>query len=333
MYQVDEPDPFKKAAKDSPPLKPRATWQLRFPEKPFDCESLFVWNGYGYGYVISKLLDAHDAGLYRFPLAPQRVPAILEKVTDLPIRSPVTGADISADGRKLAVITVTGPYLFTIEGDPANAGRSKPQHVTFIKPSIEAICFTREGLLVTAESREIYLFRFDDFIEPKRAALPAELKLDLPAVARPPLIDRKLDDWDMKAEPVTLQSAVRPPTGPPPPRLWARWGEKGIYIAGIATQAKVAPLQKAWYTGDAVEIFLGRDAPDRPAEYGAGDDRCYLDFAQGADGSAGPICIGPAARPRRPAPKPPARSTLTAPISSKRFSPRRSFSPPKSPRR
>src|SRR5205814_10079867 len=54
VYQLDEPNP-----KSSGSIAVKRGWQLRFPKAPFDCESLFVWKGWG--YVISKVFDEHRA--------------------------------------------------------------------------------------------------------------------------------------------------------------------------------------------------------------------------------------------------------------------------------
>jgi len=166
VYRIDEPDP-------RTPLPPGKllvvtnTWQFTFPDKPFDCESLFVWKDSG--YVISKRFDGGDAGLYRFSLAPQTTPAVLEKIADLPIRFPCTGADVSPDGKQLAVQSVAGPYLFDLPkpGDFPAAARLEPKHVFFTDVHMEAVCFVDEGLLATSESRPIYLFRWKDFAEKK----------------------------------------------------------------------------------------------------------------------------------------------------------------------
>jgi hypothetical protein len=162
VYRVDEPDPHKPLAAGQS-LEVNATWQLRFPEKPFDCESLFVWKDYG--YVISKLFDGERAGLYRFPLETQKKPAVLEKVCDLPIRFPCTGADISIDGKRLAIITVAGPYLFDLPkpGDVSALDKAKPLSVFYTDIHMEAVCFVDEGLLATTEFRTVYLFRWKDF--------------------------------------------------------------------------------------------------------------------------------------------------------------------------
>ena len=157
VHQIDEPDP-----KDSGKVLPvRRSWILRFSQAPFDCESLFIWQTNG--YVISKVFNDAQAEIYRFPLAEQKEPFILEFVTRLPIESPVTGADISADGKKLGVVCKSGAFVFRIKGDVANAGDAKYHSVKFRDKHIEGCCFVPEGLLATAESREIYLFTDEAF--------------------------------------------------------------------------------------------------------------------------------------------------------------------------
>ena len=79
------------------------------------------------------------------------------------IDSPVTAADISPDGNRLAVLAKNGPYVFTINGNVAKATHTTPTHKRFRHDSIEGCAFTHEGLLVTAESHEIYLFTDESF--------------------------------------------------------------------------------------------------------------------------------------------------------------------------
>jgi len=157
VYQIDEPDP--KTAVRS--LRPRKTWRLRFPGEPFDCESLFVWQGSG--YVVSKVIKDARARIYRFPLADHKQPVTLELVATTKIESPVTGADISPDGKLLGLIAKSGAFVYTINGDVAKAGKGRPHQTKFRHEHIEACAFVPEGLLVTAESREIYLFTDEAF--------------------------------------------------------------------------------------------------------------------------------------------------------------------------
>jgi len=157
VYQIDEPDP--KAGGTSIEIK--RGWHLLFPKAPFDCESLFVWEGYG--YVISKVFNDQRAEIYRFPLVEQKEPFVLEFVARLKIDSPVTGATLSADGKLLGLVSKSGAFVYRIEGDVAKAAHGKPWQTKFSHQHIEACCFVPEGLLATAESREIYLFTADAF--------------------------------------------------------------------------------------------------------------------------------------------------------------------------
>jgi len=157
VYQIDEPDPKSFAST----VPARRGWQLLFPKAPFDCESLFIWQGYG--YLISKVFDNQKAGLYRFPLTDQTEPYILEYVTRLKIDSPVTGASLAEDGSLLGVVSKSGAFLYHIDGEIAKLGRQKPWLTKFTHQHIEGCCFVPEGLLATSESREIYLFTDEAF--------------------------------------------------------------------------------------------------------------------------------------------------------------------------
>jgi hypothetical protein len=101
-------------------------------------------------------------------------PVTLERIGRLRVDSPVTGADISADGRQLGLVAKAGAYVFRIGGDPLQAGALKPQRTKFKPEQIEGCCFVPEGLLATAESREIFLFTDKPFqplapeVQPRR---------------------------------------------------------------------------------------------------------------------------------------------------------------------
>lgn len=163
IHEIAEPDP-KSQGTLTAVLR---TWTLRYPKEPFDCEALFVWQGYG--YVISKVFNDARAGLYRFPLKDSNEPVVLERVAKLKIDSPVTGADISADGTRVAFVSKSGAGVYPLAGpgDFRSLAEMKPSMTKFRHEHIEACCFVPEGLLVTAESREVYLFTAPAFQVPK----------------------------------------------------------------------------------------------------------------------------------------------------------------------
>jgi hypothetical protein len=161
VLRVDEPDPRAPVRGKAAPLRVAASWRLDYPDKPFDCEALFVLNDKG--YVMPKRL-ASAAEVYAFDLAPASRAVKLERVAELPaVRAPVTAADVSPDGKRLAVLTVFGPYLFDIERDITRAAKATPRHSRYILYNMEAACFAENGLLVTTESRDILLFRDEHF--------------------------------------------------------------------------------------------------------------------------------------------------------------------------
>jgi hypothetical protein len=154
VHRFPEPDPAAAAAGIAPPvLRPEASWRLYFPGRPFDCESLVVHGSHG--YVISKMFDGTPATLYRFPLDGPR-DVRLERVAEMPIGAPVTAADLSADGKRLAVLSWAGIYVFEVNGDLAKLPTpAAPIPVPALK--LEGLCFTDDGgMVMTAESRHVY---------------------------------------------------------------------------------------------------------------------------------------------------------------------------------
>ncbi len=157
VYEADEPDPRATVGV----IKINRGWQLKFPGKPFDCESLFIRGGFG--YVISKVFDDAHAEIYRFPLTTQKDPVVLESVVQLKIDSPVTGACLSPNGKALGLVSKSGAYLYHLGKDMTKLAKQKPYHTKLRDAHIEGCCFVPEGMLATAESREIYLFTDEAF--------------------------------------------------------------------------------------------------------------------------------------------------------------------------
>ena len=157
VYRLREPDP--NSGKKSVHVEQH--WRLKYPGAPFDCESLVV-DGTN-GFVVSKVTHHRMAELYRFSLDPAKEVQTLQVVGRLMIDSPATAADLSLDGKRLAVLAKSGPFIFKIDGDISKAVRVSPSHKLFPHESMEACTFVREGLLVAAESREIFLFTDEMF--------------------------------------------------------------------------------------------------------------------------------------------------------------------------
>jgi hypothetical protein len=55
-------------------------------------------------------------------------------------------------------VAKSGAFAYRINCDIPRAGKMKPAHTKFKHEHIEGCCFVPEGLLATAETREIFLF-------------------------------------------------------------------------------------------------------------------------------------------------------------------------------
>lgn len=265
VLRVDEPDP---ALPSTGPLPVRTTLRLAWPDQPADCEALLVADPFG--YLIDKRLDGLP-GLWRFRLDRAEVQT-LERVATLPINAPVTGADLSPDGRRLAVCHPLGLHVFALPpGDLATTvATARHDYLGWLDPRQEACCFVPGGVLAISESRTIRWLS-DQRLAAGGGEFPAPTRIDLHRAPVAHALDGELTEWAaLHALPL---SAVDSPGAA---RVWAAWSPAGIVVAGEVTGTIPDVEGLPWYAGDTTEVFLGDDSPRRPPEYGPGDDRCYL---------------------------------------------------------
>jgi hypothetical protein len=149
IYVVPQPNPRKSGS-----VRVRKRIELNYPGDSFDAESLVISRGHG--YIVEK--EGGNAHVYRFKLSGRRAGRLQEQCR-LNTDAPVTGADITKDSRRLAVITDAGAFLFLLPGRIPSDGTLDPElFVPYALNGMEGCAFTRDGLLVTAESGEILLF-------------------------------------------------------------------------------------------------------------------------------------------------------------------------------
>ncbi len=153
VYRLDEPDPS--IATDRP-IKVNLATYYRFEEsKRFDAEGLFV--DAGFATLVTKRLDGRPAEIYRLALDkpnPLLRPGLPERIGTLPgCLEPATGAGLSPDGRRLAVVTDSAARVYQREG----AGPwTLLATVRFEAKDVEAICWDGLDLVLASEDRSIY---------------------------------------------------------------------------------------------------------------------------------------------------------------------------------
>ncbi len=160
VHRIREPDP----AQSGGGLPVERSWVLRFPGKGFDAEALVIWQDHG--YLIEKPGSRKKAGLYRWSLDDGPM-VTLERLGNLEVKSRVTGADLSPDGNRLALVSVDGAWMIECVGGPAQALKQKPFHVPFKLGQIEGCAFDHDGLLVSSEQGELFLFQAAPFVLPR----------------------------------------------------------------------------------------------------------------------------------------------------------------------
>ncbi|WP_435006195.1 hypothetical protein P12x_003825 [Tundrisphaera lichenicola] len=153
IYRLDEPDPFVPSGE---PIKPTAVSFYGFEsDRRFDAEGLFVRSGKV--FVTSKRLDGLDSEVFEIPFNPPGSlirPAIPIRMARLHGASePITGADLSADGRRLAVSTDSAAWVYQASSD---GGWILLSTVRFQARDVEAICWDGSDLMLASEDRSIY---------------------------------------------------------------------------------------------------------------------------------------------------------------------------------
>jgi len=160
VHRVREPRP----ADSYGNVEVTKTWLLRFPVLKEDCESFFVHGEHG--YLISRPRTNDQVTLYRYPLSSSAESTLLEEVTKIDVAASATDASISPDGQRLGVLTSEGAHLFFINGNPASVSSPTVQRefTRFENSFMEGAAFFSGGFLVSAETRELWLFTSPNFV-------------------------------------------------------------------------------------------------------------------------------------------------------------------------
>ncbi len=129
-----------------------AKYPYRYPDENVDAEGLFIADGIP--YIVSK--EQSGAVLYRFPTLKAGKKQVLERVGEFTEAQLVTGAGISADGKRLAVCTYNSLWVYHRTDDDLPQMIQRKPWVLRHNFLGEAICFEGYNLYLTNEARDVY---------------------------------------------------------------------------------------------------------------------------------------------------------------------------------
>lgn len=153
IYRIDEPDPSRPAIV---PLAVTRTTYYHFPRHGrFDAEGLVI-DGHQ-ALIVRKRRDGQAADLFAVPIDPPASilrPALPKKAAHLPeFTEPATGADLTPDGRWLAVVGIGVARVYRRgEGGSWALGRT----YRFEARDIEAIAWDGPDLVLVGEGRGVF---------------------------------------------------------------------------------------------------------------------------------------------------------------------------------
>ncbi len=136
--------------------------QLKFPAPKedfnFDAEAIFTINNNV--FVLTKHRSDSTTTLYKLDASAVKSDELvtLELVDEFDIRGQATGADATADGKRLVIVTYTAFWLFEVE-DPNRPLRGTVTWLPYTGPKqVEAVCFVDEKTLLAADEETGKLF-------------------------------------------------------------------------------------------------------------------------------------------------------------------------------
>ena len=161
VYELPEPDPFARPVK---PAQAAKVHRYRFPDRRFNCEAIFVYKDKL--HIITKE-PLNRPIIYR--LEPENDKMLTPKpVCTLPLMY-VTAADVSPDGKTLAVCCYGQLAVFEIGDDLSKIGHRRPKRVSLpVGLQTEACSFDGGDVIVTAESRQIWRITAEDIASERR---------------------------------------------------------------------------------------------------------------------------------------------------------------------
>ena len=167
VYIVPEPDPYKDIeTKDAKKVDFEYPDQLSFPPKKpemnFDSEACFYSKGKL--YLLTKHRGDTKTKLYQFPSLDSNKKQVLKLLGSAEIGGMATDAAISPSGKRLAVLTYSGAFLFEKSIWKKSFLSGKKKNIPFSAKQCEGITFEDEKtIIISNEQGELFRINTDDF--------------------------------------------------------------------------------------------------------------------------------------------------------------------------
>ncbi len=141
--------------------------QESFPPRNqnFDAEAVF-W-AKGKLYILTKHRSDNYTKLYRFDTMDPLKPNPLTLIGKFDIKGMVTGADVTPDGNRLAVLTYNAVWLFEVSGSSDEYFNGRISWLPIGAKQCEGICFDGNKLIISNEQRDLFELPIDSLIKVK----------------------------------------------------------------------------------------------------------------------------------------------------------------------
>lgn len=160
LYYLDEPSPTAGRTTFRKKVFIRYPDQDRFPPDPsdfnFDCEAVFTVDNTV--YFLSKNCGNSHTTLYRLDNEQPEVTNVLTKLGTADIQGRAVGADCTADGKRLAVLTYNGVWIFVRDSLDQDFFDGQVYWAPLKPRDAEAICFADDKTLLIADEASAELF-------------------------------------------------------------------------------------------------------------------------------------------------------------------------------
>jgi|GEM_PF-1180395 len=270
IYIIPEPNPFE----DVEVEKPRVVTFI-YPDGPFDCETLFVWNNRA--YLVTKSWDGSLPRVYSvtIPNDSSDTPVSARFEGEIGVHAMITGGDISPDGRSIILASYVALMLFEGGGSPAELLQREPKLALLNARQVEGVAWKDDEIVLTNEQGEVFDVRLSELDRSQAPFLRTPHK-SIPRLRKGAPTSLDFGNWERGSWLETYWQGAEikfARVGWTPGRLHV-----GIQIPEGVTLIDIPPDFPAnyddWFRTGAVFVLINPDG-SRPIAYGK-NDRCIL---------------------------------------------------------